>query len=57
MAGEYEQWLMETEFVPSLFANMNKLAVGPPEDIGRVASGIMDNKGNNQNAFSPFLTT
>ena len=57
MAGEYEEWMMETEFVPSLFANMNKLAVVPPEDIGRVASGIMDNKGNNQNPFAPFTNT
>ena len=57
MAGEYEEWAMENEFVPSLFANLNKLAMVPPENIGMVTTGVMANNGNNQNAFAPFTTT
>ena len=58
MAGEYEQWEMESEFeLPYMFANLNKLSGVPPEDIGRVTTGVMANNGNTQNAFAPFLTT
>ena len=59
MAGEYENWAMENEFnLPFMFANINKLAGVPPENIGMVTTGLIDSKGgNNQNPFAPFTNT